>query len=203
MPWVAALPGPRWTNPPLSEDELRFGEVRETPARRALAAAAAVGLPADTLATASPCVQAMPGELQVSGDVMFRGRAVEKLTGGLPRRPWQSFAEWPHEELGDPSRVHLDPYSNVHLCQGLLVGNIWQTPLERLVPGYAPQVHPIVRPLLRGGPAQLIRAYDVEHEAGYVDACRACYMAHRALLDRFPTLLAPRQVHGIVRGAGA
>jgi hypothetical protein len=177
----------------LSEDELHFGEVSETPARRALAAAAAVGLAADTLATASPCVQVAPGEARVSGDVMFRGRAVEKLAGGLPRRPWALFTECPHEELGDPSRVHLDPYGNVHLCQGLLMGNIWETPLEVMVPGYTPQGHPIVGPLLRGGPAQLIRAYDVAHEDDYVDACHACYMARRALLDRF----APRQVYGL------
>jgi len=110
---------------------------------------------------------------------------------------WASFAECPHEELADPSRVHLDPYGNVHLCQGLLMGNIWQTPLETMVPGYMPHAHPIVGPLLRGGPAQLIREYDVAREDGYVDACHACYMARRALLDRFPALLAPRQVYGM------
>ncbi len=181
----------------LSEDELHFGEVRETPARCALQAAAAVGLPADTLATASPCLQPAPGEAQVSGDVMFRGRAVEKLAGGLPRRPWQSFTECPHEELADPGRVHLDAYGNVHLCQGLLMGNLWRTPLEHMAPAYTPQTHPVVAPLLRGGPAELIRAYDVSHEEGYVDACHACFMARRALLDRFPAWLAPRQVYGV------
>ncbi len=185
------------TDVTLSDDELHFGEVRETPARRALQAAAALGLPADTLATASPCVQGAPGEAQVLGDVMFRGRAVEKLTGGLPRQPWQSFAECPHEELAEPERVHLDPYGNVHLCQGLLMGNLWATPLAQMVAAYAAQAHPIVGPLLRGGPAELIRAYDLAHEEGYVDACHACYTARRALLDRFPAQLAPRQVYGM------
>jgi Radical SAM superfamily len=181
----------------LSDDELHFGEVRETPARRGLQAAAALGLPADTLATASPCVQGAPGEGQILGDVMFRGRAVEKLAGGLPRRPWQSFTECPHEELADPGRVHVDPYGHVHLCQGLLMGNLWETPLAQMVPAYAPQAHPLVGPILRGGPAELIRAYDVPHEEGYVDACHACFMARRALLERFPSLLAPRQVYGL------
>ncbi|MCX6027078.1 MAG: hypothetical protein NTY23_12625 [Chloroflexi bacterium] len=187
----------------LSEDELHFGDVRETPARHALAAAAALGLAADTLPTAMPCVRmapradGTPGEPEVAGDVMFRGRAAEKLTQGLPRRPWESFAECPHEDLAEPGRVHLDAYGNVHLCQGLLMGNIWQTPLEVMVPAYAPQAHPIVGPLLRGGPAGLIRTYDLAHEEGYVDACHACYMARRALLDRFPVELAPRQVYGL------
>jgi hypothetical protein len=77
------------------------------------------------------------------------------------------------------------------------MGNIWQTPLVTMVPGYTPQAHPIVGPLLRGGPAQLIREYDVAREDGYVNACHACYMTRRALLDRFPTLLAPRQMYGV------
>ena len=187
----------------LSEDELHFGEVRESPARRALAAAAALGLAANALPTAMPCVQVSPradgtpGEPELAGDVMFRGRAVEKLTAGLPRQPWESFAECPHEDLADPGRVHLDPFGHVHLCQGLLMGNLWETPLTQMVAEYVPQTHPIVGPLLRGGPAQLIREYDVAREPGYVDACHACYAARRALIDRFPAYLAPRQVYGM------
>ncbi|OGO51159.1 MAG: hypothetical protein A2Z30_04620 [Chloroflexi bacterium RBG_16_64_43] len=181
----------------LSEDELHFGQVSETPARLAKEAAAAVGLQADTLATASPCMQETPSGPQVSGDVMFRGRAVEKLTAGLLRRRWESFTECPHEDLGDPGRVHLDPFGHVHLCQGLLMGIIWETPLKQMVAAYIPQTHPIVGALLRGGPAQLIREFDVAHEPGYVDACHACYAARRALIDRFPAYLAPRQVYGM------
>jgi len=186
-----------------SEDELHFGEVHETPARCALAAAAALGLAADTLPTAMPCVQVVPrtdgtpGEPEVAGDVMLRGRAADKLTAGLPRRPWESFAECPHEDLAEPGRVHLDPFGHVHLCQGLLMGNLWETPLKQMVSEYVPQTHPIVGPLLRGGPAQLIREFDVAHEPGYVDACHACYSARRALLERFPAHLAPRQVYGM------
>ncbi len=184
----------------LSDDALHFGEVSETPARRALAAAAALGLPADTLSTAAPCVQVTASGPQLAGEVMFRGRAVEKLTAGLPRRPWESFTECPHEDLADPGRVHLDPYGNVHLCQGLLMGNIWKTPLERLVPAYTPSAHPIVAPLVRGGPAELMREFDLEHEAGYVDACHACYQARRALLESLPG--AARAAAGVWDGVG-
>jgi hypothetical protein len=186
-----------------SDDALHFGEVGETPARRALAAAAELGLAADPLGTAKPCVQVPvgadgnPGEAEVAGDVMFRGRAVEKLTAGLPRRPWESFTDCPHEELAEPGRVHLDPFGHVHLCQALLMGNLWETPLRQMVSAYVPHKHPIIGPLLRGGPAQLIRDFDVAHEPSYVDACHACYSARRALIDKFPALLAPRQVYGL------
>jgi hypothetical protein len=77
------------------------------------------------------------------------------------------------------------------------MGNLWETPLKEMVAAYVPQTHPIIGPLLRGGPAQLIREYDVAHEDSYVDACHACYSARRALSDRFPAYLAPRQVYGI------
>ena len=128
---------------------------------------------------------------------MFRGRAVEKLVEALPTRPWQQLTECPHEDLRDPGRVHLDPYGHVHLCQGLSVGNIWETPLSDLVRDYDPDSHPIYGPLLNGGPAALAVLYGVQHEEEYVDECHLCYLLRLALTERFPQYLAPRQVYGL------
>ena len=66
-----------------------------------------------------------------------------------------------------------------------------------LVRAYKPEEHPIVGPLLRGGPAELARAYGVPHEEGYVDECHFCYVVRKALLSRFPEYLAPRQIYGL------
>jgi hypothetical protein len=137
------------------------------------------------------------GELTVGGGVMFRGRAVEKLAAGLPRRPCGCFASCSRENLADPKRVHVDCFGNLHLCQGLLLGNIYKTPLAELLKSYDPQSHPIVGPLLRGGPAELARAYGLPHEDAYIDECHFCHMMRLALLDRFPDYLAPRQVYGL------
>jgi hypothetical protein len=121
---------------------------------------------------------------------------VEKLTAGLPRVPWEEFAACPHENLADPGRVHIDPYGNVQLCQGLCLGNAGQESLSTLVKNYAASNHPIVAPIVAGGPARLVKEYNLPHEDGYVDACHLCYGARKAMLDRFPQFLAPRQVYG-------
>jgi hypothetical protein len=128
---------------------------------------------------------------------MFRGRAVEQLIAGLPRRHWEEFTECPHEELASPKRVHLDSYGNVHLCQGLSMGNAWKKPLSDMVKDYDAASHPICGPLVRGGPALLAKEYRVEHEDSYVDACHLCYVIRSKLLDRFPQYLTPKQVYGV------
>ena len=150
-----------------------------------------------------PAVEgALPGEQEIGdpvigGSTMFRGRAVEKLTEGLPRRPCEEFTHCPYEDLRDPKRVHLDAYGNVHLCQGLSMGNMWETPLSQILKGYDADSHPICRALVIGGPTLLAKEYDVGHEDTYVDACHMCYLVRRALLDRFPQYLGPKLVYGL------
>jgi len=187
----------------ISDDAFHFGDEPETPAKRALRAAKRLGIPSDTICI-EPARAGLAAERAgekglpiVEGDVRFRGRAVEKLAAGLPRTPWQDFSECPYEDLADPGRVHLDAYGNVHLCQGLLMGNMWQTPLSELVKSYDPQAHPICGPLLRGGPARLAQEQTVPHEDAYVEACHMCYASRLSLLDRFPQYLGPRQVYGL------
>ena len=182
----------------VSDDPLHFGDVEETPAARARAAAEKLGISAGALSTESPSVEKDgEGNPAVKGGVMFRGRAVEKLSAGLPGRNWEEFSECTRENLRDPGRVHLGPLGNVHLCQGLSMGNMWETPLSALVREYDAETHPVCGPLVRGGPAGLAREYGVEHGKSYIDECHLCFDVRRALLERFPQYLAPRQVYGL------
>jgi len=184
----------------LSDDPFHYEDEKENLARHALAAAERLGMPVGAISIEAPRVEDREqarGEPVIGGSTMFRGRAVERLLEGLPTRPWQDFTECPYEDLRDPARVHLDPYGNVHLCQGLCVGNMWQTPLSELIRGYDCASHPVCRPLAEGGPALLATEYGAEHSDEYVDACHFCYALRLALLDRFPEYLAPRQVYGL------
>lgn len=52
-------------------------------------------------------------------------------------------------------------------------------------------------PLLKEGPARLAQQYRVGHEGEYVAECRTCCFVPRALIDRFPGVLSPRQVCGL------
>jgi hypothetical protein len=86
---------------------------------------------------------------------------VAKLLEGLPTKPYHEFTKCPAEDLRNPGRVHVDCYGNIHLCQGLCMGNLWATPLAEMVKGYDPDAHPIAGPMLRGGPALLAEEYGV------------------------------------------
>jgi hypothetical protein len=135
--------------------------------------------------------------LTAPDEVMYRGRAAVNMVNGQPRAPWHSFTACLHEDLADPERIHLDPFGYLHLCQGLVMGNVWERPLANILADYDPQAHPIVRELIAGGPAQLVNTYQLAHDPGYVDACHLCYTARVALRDQFADLLAPDQMYGV------
>jgi len=186
----------------ISDDSFHYGEAT-SPARYALAAARKLGIPTGPICIRKPFVEAMPGQDQdrgepvIGGGAMFRGRAVEKLTAGLPRRPGNELISCPYEDLRSPSRVHVDCYGHVHLCQGLCMGNMWERGLSTLAMEYEVESHPICGPLAKGGPALLARQYDIDIGGAYVDECHFCYLIRQKLIDRFPGYLAPRQVYGL------
>ncbi len=187
----------------ISDDSLHYGSEKPTPASIAIKVAERLGI-----ATAAICIDKPEVKLQqsegaekgrpvVGGDVKFRGRAVEKLVENLPYRPRKELCECPYEDLVSPSRVHLDVYGNVQICQGISMGNCWKTPLSQMVQEYDARKHPICGPLIRGGPIRLVEEYNLDLDDEYVDECHLCYVARVALLDRFPEYLAPRQAYGL------
>jgi MoaA/NifB/PqqE/SkfB family radical SAM enzyme len=185
----------------VSSDEYHYDEQLSQQARNACAAAEQLGIPIGTISIAAP-EAADPtlavGQLPESeAGVMYRGRAAVKLSGKARQQPWSQFDECPYEDLRDPGRVHVDPLGNLHICQGIVIGNLFQTSLQEICEQYDPDTHPITGPLLRGGPIGLVKGYDVPHRAAYADACHLCYEARRDLRDRFPEILAPDQVYGV------
>ncbi|MCK4614766.1 MAG: radical SAM protein [Thermoplasmata archaeon] len=187
----------------ISNDSFHYEDEKENPAGFALSAAKRLGMSVTEISIEKPAdgierdKEQPLGEPVVGGNVMLRGRAVEKLTEGIPKSWWEKFTECPYEDLKEPRRVHIDPYGYVHVCQGLIMGNMWDTPLSKLVQNYDAHSHPICGPLVRGGPVLLAREYNVEHDDKYADACHLCYSVRLSLLDRFPEYLAPRQVYGL------
>jgi MoaA/NifB/PqqE/SkfB family radical SAM enzyme len=189
----------------VSNDAFHHGENIENPATRVLAALKHMKMSGGDICIEKPSIDLKKtqekGEPVIGGGAMFRGRAVETLiTDELPKKHWEDFTECPHEDLTDPGRVHLDSYGNVHMCQGLSMGNMWKTPLNELVKNYNANMHPICGPLVKGGPAELVRAHQVDHEEGYIDACHLCYTTRLKLIDKFPEYLAPKQVYGLSSG---
>jgi hypothetical protein len=77
------------------------------------------------------------------------------------------------------------------------MGNVRQTPLAEMLSSYDAASHPICGPLLKGGPAELARAYGAPHAESYVEECQMCYEVRLALRERFPELLCPDQMYGV------
>jgi hypothetical protein len=185
--WLRPLVEAGLTDLTVSDDPLHHGEEGESPARRALDAARRMGIPSGSI-----CIDSSV----TAEDVRLRGRAAEKLAEGRPVRPVAGFDECPDEDLTDPGRVHVDAYGNVHLCQGVLMGNLFETPLPELMRNFDPASHPIVGPLLRGGPVALASEHGVAHEPEHPSACHLCYRVRQTLRGRFPEHLGPPQVYG-------
>jgi MoaA/NifB/PqqE/SkfB family radical SAM enzyme len=184
----------------VSSDLYHWDERLSQQVRNAQEAAATLGIPSAVLSIAQPedpdaptaTGQLPPGE----SAVMYQGRAAEKLAPRAPHYAGETFTECPHEDLREPGRVHVDPLGHVHLCHGISLGNMFRTPLREICEGYDPDAHPVIGPLLRGGPAELARHFGVRLEEGYADACHLCYETRRALRQDFPEILAPDQMYG-------
>ncbi|NIV18366.1 MAG: hypothetical protein GWN47_08105 [Woeseiaceae bacterium] len=157
-------------------------------------------IPVDFISVAEPEATDVPGAAGKlpAGEsaVLFRGRAAEVLASRVDAKHWEQFVECPWEDLRHPNRVHVDPYGNLHICQGISIGNLLEHPLAEIMAGYDPDEHPIVGPLLAGGPAEIVRRYNIPHQEGYADHCHLCYKMRCALRERFPEVLFPDQMYG-------
>ncbi len=183
--------------------DLYHGEGEEARnAENAAAAAKELGIPCSILSVARPedsKAARRRGQLPPGvSAVMYRGRAAVRLAGRATPQSWRSLRRCPFEDLRDPARVHVNPDGTVQLCQGISLGNLFEAPLRDLLRGYDPDHHPIVGPILQGGPAALSRVYGLSHRERYADACQLCYESRRSLRKRFPSILAPDQMYGVV-----
>lgn len=201
--WLEPLKDAGLNTLSISNDAFHYGDNPENPAATAAVAAKQLGINVRTIHITLPEItrgsteEKDRGAPVVDGGPRFRGRAVDTLAKGLPTRPGTGFCQCPDEDFIRPSRVHVDPLGHVHLCQGISMGNMWQTPLSELIRDYRHETHPVAGPIARGGPAGLARAMGISADGGYVDACHLCYTVRKAVLDKFPDILAPAQVYGM------
>ncbi|MGQ9586809.1 MAG: radical SAM protein [Thermoplasmata archaeon] len=131
------------------------------------------------------------------GELYFRGRAAVKLAKRARKRAWQTLDKCPEEPPGI-TRVHVDSYGNVQFCQGITIGNLWKRPLKRIMKELEPDRHPIIGPLMRGGPVALAKEHHVRPVRSYADACHMCYETRKALRKRgrHTAVLRPDQAYG-------
>jgi MoaA/NifB/PqqE/SkfB family radical SAM enzyme len=184
----------------ISSDLYHYDADHNLQSTNAATAAKQLSIPHNLISIAQPDDNIMNAKGQLPpGEslVMYRGRAATKLTMLAPQHYWTEFNECLHEDLREPGRVHIDPLGNVHICQGISIGNVFKTSLRDICRRYDPFANPIVGQLLIGGPAQLIRQYQLPHADRYADACHLCYSARETLRAEFSNTLTPDQMYGV------
>jgi MoaA/NifB/PqqE/SkfB family radical SAM enzyme len=185
----------------LSSD-LYHGDKWETEeVKNAVKAAKALNMKVGIIAIKFPNAKT-PNPKEIEGakvdlwELMYRGRAASKLTKEATKKPWQEFTKCPYEDFTRQERVHIDPYGYVHVCQGISIGNAWQKPLSKIIEEYNPYENPILEPLIRGGPVELVKKFGLPHDEAYADACHLCFAARYMLREKHPSILAPSQMYG-------
>ncbi len=186
----------------ISSDLYHWSEKLSQQAKNVRVAAEQLGIPLDVISVDQPETTNSPSVIgQLPGGesaVMYRGRAVETLVSQAALFPWEQFTECPYENLREPGRLHVDPLGNLHICQGISIGNVFQRPLDEVCEAYDPDLHPITGPLLEGGPVELVQSYELLHEEMYADACHLCYESRQKLRGRYPEILTPDQMYVVV-----
>jgi hypothetical protein len=197
--WLRPLAG-RISDLAVSSDLYHGSELVGVKAGFARVAAEKLGIPVGVISIAQP---QEPGGASPSGQldrgmssVMYKGRAAVNLAAKAVQRPWSDFTECPHEDLEEPGRVHVDPFGNLHICQGISVGNLFRTPLAEICENYEAASHPVTGPLHAGGPVELVARYGLQRRERYADACHMCYEARLELRSRFRDILTPDQMYG-------
>jgi len=184
----------------VSSDLYHCEERLSEESQNAIVAAKWLKIPTGMISIAKPDEDAAQthGQIKDQGAVMYRGRAAVTLAPQADQHLWNEFTQCPHEDLREPGRIHLDPFGNLHICQGIVIGNVFEASLKKICESYAADAHPICGPLLEGGPVALVSEYNLPHESTYADACQLCYEMRLALRERFPDLLKPNQMYGKV-----
>jgi MoaA/NifB/PqqE/SkfB family radical SAM enzyme len=186
----------------VSSDLYHYDEVMSQQAECVVKAARKLGIPVGTISVAQPeepRKSLTHGQIgsEAPAAVMYRGRAARQLVAHAQRKIWKQFNECPHEDLREPGRIHLDPLGNLQICQGIVIGNVFEKSMKEICERYEAETHPICGPLLDSGPAMLVTEYNLPHKSKYADACHLCYEARLALRARFPELLKPDQMYGV------
>jgi Radical SAM superfamily len=198
--WLTPLAG-KLQDLTISSDLFHFSEKVSQQSKYVTKAAERLNIPLGIICIEQPDIEALSSIGQIpnaTSSIMFRGRAVEKLAPQVPHYPAEKFTTCPHENLSDPGRVHIDPFGELHICQGISLGNLFTSDLKTICADFDPNSHPIIGPLLAGGPYKLAEENAISTLDKYADACHLCYETRKQLRNRFPDVLKPDQMYAVI-----
>jgi hypothetical protein len=182
----------------ISSDLFHFNEIVSQQSKIVTKVAEQLGIPLGVICIEQPELEALSTVGQIppeASSIMFRGRAADKLASKVPQYPANQYTKCPHEDLLNPGRVHVDPFGNIHICQGISLGNLLSKDINRICEEYDSYNHPIIGALIAGGPSELARRTNTPAIGTYADACHLCYETRKALRSAYPEILTPDQMY--------
>ncbi len=98
----------------------------------------------------------------------------------------------------EPQMVWIDPYGNVLLCYGLIIGNLHERSLGDICRDYSVNQSPLLEILAEQGPMGLYRlatANGWQPSGGFADECELCWQARYFLRSSWPGILGPDECY--------
>ena len=98
----------------------------------------------------------------------------------------------------EPQMVWIDPYGNVMICYGLIVGNLHSRELGEILRDYSVNQSPLLKILAEQGPVGLYRLAVTRGwhpEESFADECALCWQARYFLRKSWPETLGPDECY--------
>lgn len=98
----------------------------------------------------------------------------------------------------EPQMVWIDPYGNVMICYGLIVGNLHSESLGDILRNYSIRQSPLLEALAEEGPVGLYHlalSRGRQPEGPFADECDLCWKSRHALREDFTSMLGPDECY--------
>jgi hypothetical protein len=100
----------------------------------------------------------------------------------------------------NPAMVWIDPYGNVMICYGLIIGNLYKNSLNDIIGNYVPGNYPVLNELAQQGPRaiyEIALSKKLNLPLEFYDECDVCYQSRSVLQKNYPDLFGPKECYPV------
>ena len=131
------------------------------------------------------------------------GRAAKALANSMQKTPIDAIKKLNCKKTFLSAKgVHIDPFGNVFsgTCSGIVIGNLTETPLDKLWSNFDLTTNELIATLAAVGPAGLLRKalkLGYENADNYVDKCHFCTDLRQFFFDKglYNEIIKPAQCY--------
>lgn len=96
----------------------------------------------------------------------------------------------------NPAMVWIDPYGNVMICYGIIIGNVYKESFNNILEKYDTKNLPVIHALAKNGPMALYNLVDKKiTSTRFFDECDLCYLSRKLLRSDYPEIFGPDECY--------